>query len=91
MDRKVLEFNRELSPGNVKAAMKVTAKHTHFFAPAVKKAAPVLYDTINEVRNDPAYASISPALREKVEALVKALDDAKAKDGEVSQPEKKAA
>lgn len=70
---------------------KVTAKHTHFFAPAVKKAAPVLYDTIHEVRNDPAYASISPALREKVEALVKALDDARAKDGETAQPEKKAA
>ena len=67
--------------GRAKAggAGRVTAKHLPGarFTKEVKKAAPKLFDTLKGVKSDPAYQSISPELREQLDALLDELEKAK--------------
>ncbi len=43
---------------------------------AIKKAAPEMADTIRGLREDKGYASLSPTLREKIEALAEQIEEA---------------
>jgi len=64
---------------------KIAAKHLPgaAYAKAVKKQAPVLADTLKSVKADPAYASLAPQLRTKLDELFAKLDEANAKDDKV--------
>jgi ParB family chromosome partitioning protein len=44
------------------------------FAKAIKKQAPVMAETLRSVKADPGFSSLSPELREKLEALLGTLD-----------------
>lgn len=55
---------------------RVTRKHLPavVFARQVTKAAPALYNAARELRNDPAYSSMHPELRSKLDDLLAQLD-----------------
>lgn len=74
----LLGLNRAKSAGG----SRVTAKHLpgSFFTKSVKKAAPKLFSALSEVKQDPAYQSISPKLRVRLEELITQLETAKEKD-----------
>jgi ParB family chromosome partitioning protein len=57
---------------------KIAAKHLPgaAYANAVKKQAPVMVDTLKGVKADPAYASLSPDIRSKLDELLAKLDEA---------------
>ncbi len=61
---------------------KVTAKHLGggMFKKQIKKTAPKMFEAIMEVKSDPAYSQVSESVREKIEALIVMLEEAKAKD-----------
>lgn len=56
---------------------RVTAKHLPgaIFKKEIKKAAPAMFNTLRDVKADPAYATFSPELREKVEAVLAKLEE----------------
>lgn len=57
------------------------------FKKSVAKAAPTMFVTLRDVRNDPGYQSIAPDLRERLEALVIELDKLEA-DANANKPAK---
>ncbi|WP_175795482.1 ParB/RepB/Spo0J family partition protein [Burkholderia multivorans] len=54
---------------------RITAAHLPgaAFQKLVKKQAPVMVNTLRDVKADPAYASLSPSLREKLDAMLETL------------------
>jgi ParB family transcriptional regulator, chromosome partitioning protein len=67
-------------------ATKVTAKHLPgaLFKKQVKKTAPVMFEVLQSVKTDPGYKHVSQELREKIDELVKQLEEAKAEKADES-------
>ena len=66
---------------NAAGKERVTNKHIapdHAFKKAVKKSAQTMYTTITEIKADPGFDKLSPAVREKLEELLNGLNAAAA-------------
>ena len=77
-----------ITRGFEKAQASGKSKVTQRFMPAdlqakwVKRSAPQLFDTVQEVAQDPGYKDLSPNLREKIDVLMRAMEELKNKAGE---------
>ena len=75
--------NLEAAAATAAAAGKtrITGKHTApSFNREVRKAGPKLFFAVRDLKTDPAYPSLSPQLREKLEELLCGLDQLEAAD-----------
>lgn len=80
VDRILEAMERASQAGKSKVTRRFVAGAS--FKKVLTKTAPTLYETFGELRSDPSYSSLSPGLREKLEAMLQTLDQAKSADGE---------
>lgn len=65
------------SRANAAGKQRVTSKHVapnHAFKKVVRKSAETMFTAITEITADPSYKELSPALREKLDALMATLN-----------------
>lgn len=82
-DKAAEQLQQALGKAQASGKTKVTGKHLQpSFKGQVKKAAPKMFAVMTEVQADPAYATISAPLREKLDEIVAELQKLKSEETE---------